>query len=109
MAKWNMIPSAEGPFKGLDAMARYCFGLLYDRYKLSERSVDEYRSEKFLGARMVKLCDLNPRKFQAIREQGLAMTLIAYTNKKTLPTRWVARNAPSAAVWTRAGSRVDRD
>ena len=39
MAKWNMIPSAEGPFKGLDAMARYCFGLLYDRYKLSELSV----------------------------------------------------------------------
>lgn len=63
MAKWSMIPSAEGPFKGLDVMARYCFGLLYDRYKLSARSVDEYCSEKFLGARMVKLCDLNPSKF----------------------------------------------
>ncbi len=25
------------------------------------------------------------------------MTLIAYTNKKTLPTRWVAQNAPFAA------------
>ena len=63
MAKWNMIPSAEGPFSGLDAMARYCFGLLYDRFKLSEKSVDEYRSEKFLGARVRRLCDLNPRRF----------------------------------------------
>ena len=52
MAKWNMIPSAEGPFSGLDAMARYCFGLLYDRYRLSLRSVGEYHSEKFLGARV---------------------------------------------------------
>lgn len=63
MAKWNMIPSAEGPFSGLDAMARYCFGLLYDRYRLSLRSVGEYHSEKFLGARVVKLSKLNPRKF----------------------------------------------
>lgn len=63
MTKWNMIPSAEGPFSGLDAMARYCFGLLYDRFKLSEKSVDEYRSEKFLGARVRRLCDLNPRRF----------------------------------------------
>ena len=63
MAKWNLIPSAEGPFSGLDAMARYCFGLLYDRYKLSEKSVDEYRSDKFLGARVHRLCDLNPRRF----------------------------------------------
>lgn len=63
MAKWNLIPSAEGPFSGLDAMARYCFGLLYDRYKLSQKSVDEYRSEKFLGARVHRLCDLNPRRF----------------------------------------------
>ena len=38
MAKWNLIPSAEGPFSGLDAMARYCFGLLYDRFKLSCKS-----------------------------------------------------------------------
>ena len=44
-------------------MARYCFGLLYDRFKLSEKSVDEYRSDKFLGARTYRLCDLNPRKF----------------------------------------------
>ena len=63
MAKWNLIPSAEGPFSGLDAMARYCFGLLYDRFKLSRKSVDVYSSEKFLGARLVKLADLNPRKF----------------------------------------------
>ena len=58
-----MIPSAEGPFSDLDAMARYCFGLLYDRYRLSLRSVGEYHSEKFLGARVVKLSKLNPRKF----------------------------------------------
>ena len=63
MAKWNLIPSAGGPFSGLDAMARYCFGLLYDRFKLSRKSVDVYSSEKFLGARLVKLADLNPRKF----------------------------------------------
>ena len=44
-------------------MARYCFGLLYDRFKLSRKSVDVYSSEKFLGARLVKLVDLNPRKF----------------------------------------------
>lgn len=41
MAKWNLIPSAEGPFSDLDAMARYCFGLLYDRYKLSMRKHSE--------------------------------------------------------------------
>lgn len=30
MAKWNMIPSAEGPFKGLDANGPVLLGLLYD-------------------------------------------------------------------------------
>ena len=59
MAKWNLIPSAEGPFSDLDAMARYCFGLLYDRYKLSMRKHSEGDS-RFSEVRTVRLCDAFP-------------------------------------------------
>lgn len=55
MAKWNLIPSAEGPFSDLDAMARYCFGLLYDRYKLSMRKHSEGDS-RFSEVRTVRRC-----------------------------------------------------
>ena len=79
-----MIPSAEGPFKDLDVMARYCFGLLYDRYKLSARSVDEYRSEKFLGARTYRLCDLNPRKFAGDKRMKVVHDVYCVYKQKDL-------------------------
>ena len=59
MAKWSMIPSAEGPFSGLDAMARYCFGLLYNRYQLSMRTHSEGDS-RISEVRTVRLCDAFP-------------------------------------------------
>ena len=59
MAKWRMIPSAEGPFKGLDVMARYCFGLLYDRYQLSSQKHEEGDS-RFTERRTVRVCDVFP-------------------------------------------------
>lgn len=62
MAKWSMIPSAEGPFKGLDVMARYCFGLLYDRYKLSEHT-RENGSDRFVTERTKRWCDFHPVHF----------------------------------------------
>lgn len=30
-----MVPRADGPFKGLDPLARMCFGLIWDRWQLS--------------------------------------------------------------------------
>ena len=54
-----MIPSAEGPFKGLDVMARYCFGLLYDRYQLSSQKHKEGDS-RFTERRTVRVCDVFP-------------------------------------------------
>ena len=59
MAKWNMIPSAEGPFKDLDVMARYCFGLLYNRYQLSSQKHDQGNA-RFSEVREVRLCDAFP-------------------------------------------------
>lgn len=103
MGKWNMIPSAEGPFKGLDARPGIASGCCMNRYKLSERSVDEYRSEKFLGARMVKLCDLNPRKFPGDTRTRLSYDPYCVYKQKDLADEMAARNAPFAAVWTRCG------
>lgn len=38
MAKtYTIVPSAVHPFDQLDALSRYCFGLIYDRWLLSGR------------------------------------------------------------------------
>ena len=63
MAKWNMIPSAEGPFKDLDVMARYCFGLLYNRYQLSQQKSEE-GSTRFSEIREVRVCDAFPGRLR---------------------------------------------
>ena len=34
---YTIVPRAEFPFDRLDALSRYCFGLIYDRWRLSAR------------------------------------------------------------------------
>ena len=34
---YTIVPRRVFPFEGLDAMTRYAFGLIYDRYRLSSR------------------------------------------------------------------------
>lgn len=36
---YTIVPLARGPFEGVDALARLCFGLIWDRYKLSVYNV----------------------------------------------------------------------
>lgn len=36
-AKYTIVPAADFPFDRVDALTRYCFGLIYDRWKLSAR------------------------------------------------------------------------
>ena len=67
MAKWSMIPSAEGPFSGLDVMTRYCFGLLYDRYKLSAQKSGE-GDERFVMPRTKRWCDFDPVHFSGVED-----------------------------------------
>ena len=39
MAKlYTLVPRSVGPFEGVDLMARCVFGLIYDRWQLSDRS-----------------------------------------------------------------------
>lgn len=37
--KYTIVPRAEGPFRHCDALTRMAFGLLWDRYQLSHRTV----------------------------------------------------------------------
>lgn len=37
MAKYTKVPRNEYPFNRVDAMSRYAFGLIYDRWSLSAR------------------------------------------------------------------------
>lgn len=39
MTKYTIVPLADGPFAGLDALSRMAFGLIWDRYKLSSYNV----------------------------------------------------------------------
>lgn len=36
--RYTIVPAAEYPFDRLDALSRYCFGLIYDRWKLSAKA-----------------------------------------------------------------------
>lgn len=36
--KYTIVPAAEYPFDRVDALSRYCFGLIFDRWKLSARA-----------------------------------------------------------------------
>ena len=36
--KYTIVPTAEYPFDRTDALSRYCFGLIFDRWKLSARA-----------------------------------------------------------------------
>lgn len=38
MTKYTIVPAAQYPFDRLDALSRYVFGLIWDRWKLSARS-----------------------------------------------------------------------
>lgn len=42
---YTMIPRPLGPFYGLDMVARYTFGLIYDRYKLSGKNISSFSDE----------------------------------------------------------------
>lgn len=35
--KYTVVPTNTPPFDRVDALSRYCFGLIYDRWKLSAR------------------------------------------------------------------------
>lgn len=35
--KYTIVPINKPPFDRVDALSRYCFGLIYDRWKLSAR------------------------------------------------------------------------
>lgn len=35
--RYTIVPAADFPFDRCDALTRYCFGLIYDRWKLSAR------------------------------------------------------------------------
>lgn len=39
--KYTLTPTPYGPFRGVDASARLVFGLIWDRYRTSARSVLE--------------------------------------------------------------------
>ena len=36
--KYTIVPAAQYPFDRLDALSRYTFGLIFDRWKLSARA-----------------------------------------------------------------------
>ncbi|MDO5378491.1 MAG: hypothetical protein Q4G52_09175 [Clostridia bacterium] len=36
---YTIVPLPQGPFEGLDALARYAFGLIWDRYRVSSYNV----------------------------------------------------------------------
>ena len=36
--RYTIVPAADYPFDQLDALSRYCFGLIFDRWRLSARS-----------------------------------------------------------------------
>lgn len=40
---YTIVPRRVFPFEGLDAMTRYAFGLIYDRYRLSSREETKER------------------------------------------------------------------
>lgn len=41
--RYTIVPSAEYPFDRCDALSRYVFGLIYDRWKLSTRTENRAR------------------------------------------------------------------
>lgn len=48
MVKYTIVPRAEGCFARCDALTRYAFGLIYDRWRLSDRpeSRDRWRDQR---------------------------------------------------------------
>lgn len=45
MRKYTIVPLPEGPFEGLNLTARCCFGLIYDRWKLSANRTESFWDE----------------------------------------------------------------
>lgn len=53
---YTIVPTAAGPFAGLDPLARYAFGLIWGRYQLSAGRTDQ----RYSTAGMMRVCDITP-------------------------------------------------
>ena len=95
MAKlYTMIPRAVGPFHGLDMATRYAFGLIYDRWKLSDR---EENRESFSDAFGV-YCFYDRQDLA--EEMGVTLPTVRKAIKTLIDKKIIrARRAGVGAAW----------
>ena len=60
--KYVNVPTMHGPFASLDLYARAVFGLIWNRWQLSQ-TAHENGSERFMQKRRVRICDAFPDRF----------------------------------------------
>lgn len=71
--KYIKVPMPRADFAKLDLTARSVFGLIYDRWLLSEKTGDT--SDRFRQVREVRVCDVWPDRFPNDR----SMIKVAFT------------------------------
>ena len=68
------IPTANGEFAGLDLYARAVFGLIWDRWRLSQKAHED-GNDRFMQKKRVRMCDAFPDR----RPDDRTVITIGYT------------------------------
>ena len=89
-----MVPRAIGPFQGLDMATRYAFGLIYDRWKLSD---SDRNRDAFTDAHGV-YCVYDRQDIA--EEMGVTLPTVRKAIKALIDHRIIkARRAGVGAAW----------